>query len=80
MQNVMVIKTSKRRDAADSIQKTLTEFGCIIKARIGLHEAGDFCSDEGLILLQLLSDNDEVKKLEKTLGDLDGVEFKLVQI
>lgn len=76
----MLIKTCKRRDNIDSVQKTLTEFGCIIKTRLGLHEAGGVCSDEGLIILQLADDADEIEKLEKALDKIECVTFKTVQI
>ena len=79
-ENIMIIKTCKRRDTADSIQKILTEFGCIIQTRLGLHEAGSACSDKGLIILQLVDDAEAIKNLEEALGKLDGITFKNVQI
>ena len=79
-EHIMAIKVCKRRDVADSIQKVLTEFGCIIQMRLGLHEAGDVCSDEGLIILQLVDDAGEIARLEKTLGELSGVAFKMIEI
>lgn len=79
-ENIMIIKTCKRQDTADSIQKILTEFGCIIQTRLGLHEAGSVCSDKGLIILQLVDNADETKKLEEALNKLDGITFKSVQL
>lgn len=79
-ENITIIKTCKRRDTADSIQKILTEFGCIIQTRLGLHEAGNSCSDQGLIVLQLVDNADEIKKLEEALNKLDGVTFKSIQL
>lgn len=79
-ENIMVIKICKRRDTADSIQKVLTEFGCIIQTRLGLHEAGSVCSDKGLIILQLVDDAEKTKSLEEALGKLDGITFKSVQL
>lgn len=79
-ENIMVIKTFKRKNNADSLQKILTEFGCIIKTRLGLHEAGNVCSEEGLIILQLVGDPGETEKLEQALNGLDGISFKSVQI
>jgi hypothetical protein len=79
-ENIMVIKTFKRKSNADSLQKILTEFGCIIKTRLGLHEAGNVCSEEGLIILQLVGDSGETEKLEQALNGLNGISFKSVQI
>lgn len=76
----MIVKVSKRRETADAVQKALTEFGCIIQMRLGLHEATGVCSDEGLIILQLASDPEEAKKLETALGGIAGVTFKAVEV
>ena len=79
-ENIIIVKACKRKNNADSLQKVLTEFGCIIKTRLGLHEAGDVCSDEGLIILQLAGDSAEAEKLEQALNGLDGISCKSVQI
>lgn len=79
-ETIMVIKASKRRENVDALQAALTEFGCLIKARLGLHEAGDACSDEGLIILQLVDDGVETAKFEAALSSLSGIAFKSVQI
>ena len=78
---IMAIRASKRREVADALQGVLTEFGCNIKMRLGLHQAGDVCSEEGLILLQLV-DAEEVgaiKALEDALAKIDGLRFKTIQ-
>lgn len=80
MENILIIKTSNRRGNVPSLQKVLTEFGCLVKTRLGLHEAGNVCSDEGLIILHLVDDEAEVKRFEEALGELDHIKFKLVQI
>lgn len=80
MNKIMLIKSCNRRENIDLVQKTLTDFGCIIKTRLGLHEAGDACSNEGLIILQLADDADEIKKLEKTLSKIECVDVKTVEI
>jgi hypothetical protein len=79
-ENIMIIKTCKRRDNVETLQKVLTQYGCIIKMRLGIHEAGNVCSDEGLIILQLAEDPNEVEKLVKGLDEIDGITYKLVQI
>ncbi len=80
-ETIMAIRASKRREVADALQGVLTEFGCNIKMRLGLHQAGDVCSEEGLILLQLV-DAEEVgaiKALEDALAKIDGIRFKTIQ-
>jgi len=78
--NVMFIKAQKRREIAPALQTVLTDFGCLIMTRLGLHEAGDTCSDEGLIILHLVDDEEEIKRFEEALSKLDGIKYKLVTI
>jgi len=77
---VVVIGIQHRREEADKLQKVLTEHGCEVKARLGLHEAGDLCSDEGLIILQLVPDEPKADSLVDELNRLDGVKAKLVEV
>jgi hypothetical protein len=77
---VVVIGIQHRREEADKLQKVLTEYGCEIKARLGLHEAGPLCSDEGLIILQLVPDEPKADSLVVELNKLDGIKAKLVEI
>ncbi len=77
---VVVIGVQHRREEADKLQKVLTEHGCEVKARLGLHEAGDLCSDEGLIILQLVPDEPKADSLVDELNRLDGVKAKLVEV
>ena len=77
---IMVIKVNHRVQKAPEMQEILTKFGCNIKVRLGLHEAGDACSNQGLIILQLAGGEDEISSFEKELSALDGVNAKLVEI
>ena len=79
--NFMIIKISKRSTKAPEVQGVLTKFGCSIKVRLGLHEAaGDACSEEGILFLQLAGDKDEMKELEKELKKMEGVQAKMVSL
>ncbi|AQM60654.1 hypothetical protein BH721_05475 [Clostridium baratii] len=82
MFSIMVIKVSTRNKIAPTVQEILTKHGCIIKTRLGIHEAtNDTCSRAGLIILDLLSDNkDDINTLKEDLNSLDGVCAKLVEI
>ena len=77
---VMAIMVNHRVSKAPKLQEVLTEYGCIIKMRLGLHEAGDACSNEGMIILQLHNDSDEIHKLTKALKELEGVRAGIVEI
>ncbi len=77
--NVMAILIDHRTNKAPEVQNLLTEHGCIISARIGLHETSN-CSDEGLIILQLCGGKGEIRALEEALNSLEGVKAKNMEI
>jgi hypothetical protein len=78
---IMAVAIDPRSDHAPQVQTVLTKHGCIIKTRIGLHEVSkNSCSEEGLIILHIQSNLDEIKVLEKELIDVDGVRVKYMSI
>ncbi|ADO76550.1 hypothetical protein [Halanaerobium praevalens] len=72
---IMAILIDKRTDAAPKVQKILTEHGCIIKTRLGMHESAN-CADQGMIILDLTANNSEVEALKAELSSLAGVKVK----
>lgn len=71
------ILIKERQKAATKVQELLTQFGCSIKTRLGMHEAtDDRCAPHGLIILELTGDKDEMMKLENALNDIESVEAK----
>ena len=76
--NIMTILISHRSDSAKLVQETLTKYGCNIKVRLGLHETSQVCAEDGLIVLQLTGEHDEIKAMEKALNALDGVRTNLI--
>ncbi|WHH58856.1 hypothetical protein [Petroclostridium sp. X23] len=77
---IMGIEIGSRVDDALEVQKLLTENGCIIKTRIGLHEASketQACSRKGLVLLEFIEDvQKEIGELEDKLAKIDSVVVK----
>lgn len=78
--NIMALLISHRSKKAVHVQEVLTKHGCTIRMRLGLHEAGDVCSEEGLVLLQLCGEKEEIQALEDELNSLDGVKAKTMSI
>lgn len=72
---IMAILIDKRTDAAPKVQKILTEHGCIIKTRLGMHESSN-CADEGIIILDLTASDSEVEALKGELNSIEGVKVK----
>lgn len=79
--NIVAMTLKGRSDNAVQVQKVLTEHGCQIKARIGLHDGtGDACSNEGLIVLQVCGADDEINALTDGLNAVDGVNAKHITL
>ncbi len=68
--HLVVIKLKDRRDGAARLQNVLTRHGCDIVLRLGLHEAGPLCSDQGVIVLQMGPDR---KAAARLVADLERV-------
>lgn len=77
---VIGMHVSNRMINAVQIQQVISEYGCYVKTRIGLHEvAGDFCSPAGLILLELYGDAEKCAELEAKLRAIEGIELQKME-
>lgn len=73
MTTIIGVKLGNRTNLAVDFQKTLTDFGCVIKTRLGLHDvANNVCSPNGIILLEVIDDA-EALKLESELQKLGDI-------
>ena len=71
---ILGIKTDNRLESAICIQRVLTEFGCFVRTRLGLHEISEnYCSKYGLIILEILNDEKAIL-IENKLLDIEGIE------
>lgn len=74
---IMAISQEHRIETATKVQDVLTKYGCAIRVRLGLHDAGiDSCSPSGLILLQLCGDKEQLQTLEQELTAIASVKVK----
>ena len=70
-----------RKKEAVTVQKILTEWGCFIKTRLGLHEGVlDNRSEIGTIFMELAGDKDKHDELARKLNLLQGVNAKLIEM
>lgn len=68
--------TDRSRDAV-GLQEVLTRYGCSIKTRIGLHDASDGqCAPGGIILLEVISKQDELIKELSAKFDIQTMRFE----
>ncbi|MDR7867423.1 MAG: hypothetical protein RIN56_11440 [Sporomusaceae bacterium] len=78
---IVAILQENRVETAPKVQDILTEFGCFIRVRLGLHDAAiDQCTNTGLILLQLCGENIPVKDMEKKLNAIPNVKVKTMSL
>jgi len=74
---IIAIHITDRISEVSTMQAVLTKFGCIIKTRLGLHSIADNnCASSGIIILELLDNEAEMKKLSDALTAIEGVEVK----
>ena len=69
MYTVVGIHVPNRFKQASEVQKVLTEYGCSIRTRVGLHEVDkEHCATNGLLLLEMYGEeaslNDMMQKLK----------------
>jgi len=74
---VLGVMVTNRVENASQIQQVLTECGCNIKTRIGLHEVdNNICSPAGLILLELFGDDKAYDEVEERLKGIKGIQVR----
>jgi len=74
---IVGVHVTERVQHVADLQRVLTVYGCFIKTRLGLHSTSkDYCSSNGLIILELLDDKEKVENLLSELNAVDGVEAK----
>ena len=79
MTTIIGVKLDNRSQTASEFQSVLTNYGCIIKTRLGIHEASEnTCSANGLILLEVIDDA-QAEVFEKELLKIKGLETKMMQ-
>lgn len=77
---IMAVKMNQRSDLAAEIQEIFTEHGCIISARMGLHEIEDGCRQDGLITLFLDGSEAEINNLQNNLNEYDSVKARTLSL
>ena len=71
---ILGVRVAQRTKHTAKVQKILSDYGCSIRTRLGLHEAGaGFCSPNGLILLEVVG---QAAELAAALAQVPGVAVK----
>ncbi len=76
MTTIIGIKLNNRLNASPQLQDILSDFGCYIKTRIGLHDVkNNVCKESGIILLEIINAQ-IVPILQKALCAIDEIELQ----
>ena len=76
---ILGVHVTDRLKDATKVQAVLTEFGCNIKTRIGLHDvSGTTCSGTGIMLLEISNSEDVAKEIAAALDAVGGVQTKMM--
>ncbi len=72
---IMGIKLMERMKSAAKFQELLSEYGCEISTRLGLHVTSeDSCSPNGLIILEFIDNADEAaEEFEQKAAEIADV-------
>jgi hypothetical protein len=74
---ILGVHVTDRANQVPTVQKLLSEYGCSIKTRLGLHRVDDeVCSPRGLILLEMFGDLATCRELKAKLSALQGVDVQ----
>ena len=75
---ILGVHVTDRLEHALPVQQVLTEFGGIIKTRLGLHELSQDggSSKNGLLLLELATTEAKAKTMVKKLAAIKGIEVQ----
>jgi hypothetical protein len=78
---IIMIKIDQRSQEAGLVQKVLTEFGCNIKVRLGLHDiSSELCATDGLVILQVEGNQEDLTLMLIKLNNIDYVQAQLLEM
>jgi len=78
---VVLVKIDHRSSEAGKVQQILTEYGCNIKVRLGLHEVSkEFCANDGLVILEVEGTQEELDLIINRLNKVDYVQARLIEM
>ncbi len=79
--SIMLVLVENRTESAVAVQQALTDMGCFIKTRIGLHDGSpEQCTNTGLIILELVGEHKPKNDLYDRLKAIPAVNVQLVEL
>jgi hypothetical protein len=78
---IVAVKVGNREGVAQDMQRILTEHGCFIKVRLGLHDTPtDSCSPAGLVIMEVVGEEPEIRQMVKKLDALPETSAKYIVV
>ncbi|MCB5229201.1 MAG: hypothetical protein GX122_02790 [Candidatus Cloacimonetes bacterium] len=78
---VVLVKIDHRSKGAANVQEILTEYGCNIKVRLGLHEVSkEYCANDGLIVLEVEGKPEELNTMIDGLNAIEYVQARMIEM
>ncbi len=74
---ILGLLVEKDHDIVIAVQKVLTTYGCVVRARLGVNE-DVFGKPAGLIILELTGDTVQMDLLEKDLASLKKIHLRKI--
>jgi hypothetical protein len=74
---IVGIHITDRLQNVPAFQTLLSEYGCHIKTRIGLHDVSDnFCSPNGLVIVELVGADSKRNDFIAALKKINGIDVQ----
>ncbi|MBN2710993.1 MAG: hypothetical protein JXR97_00965 [Planctomycetes bacterium] len=74
---ILGVHITDRLKNVPEVQKILSEFGCNIKTRLGLHEVSpESCSPVGLLLIEFIGGEAKANDMIAKIEGIEGVDVK----
>ncbi len=71
---ILGVQVTNRLQNVSEVQKVLSEYGCNIKTRLGLHDINEnYCSTTGLLLMETYGDEKNILEMETKLRAINGL-------
>lgn len=78
---ILLLLVGNRKEDALKVQEILTEFGWLIKTRLGIHDGVmQNSSDSGLIVLEIVGTEEQNKEFASKFSAFSTVSTKLVDL
>ncbi len=79
--SILLILVGNRATSVVEVQRILTDMGCFIKTRLGIHDGSpEACTNTGLIILDLIGEETHKRDVVKRLEKVPNVRVKYIEL